>query len=115
MVKPNTNINYEPDSKPFPVFLESKKKLYLPKFFGLKELGPPHKNTTVLGEEIHLEFKGTLREAQQNVVQLYLASCQILKKNKERPVIDYNKSNGGIISVGCGFGKTVLGLYLAQY
>ena len=110
-VKPKVNLEYEPDSKAFPIYLEGKTKLYLPKFFGLKQFGSPSKNKLYPGTPIHLTFKGDLRDNQKPIVDLFLKSCQLDIENKE---IDYTKSNGGIISVGCGWGKTVMGLYLAQ-
>ena len=40
-VKPYVNEDYGAKPKPFPIFLESSKKLYLPKHYGFKKFGEP--------------------------------------------------------------------------
>ena len=36
-VKPFINKQFQQDAKPFPVYLESKKKLYIPRYFGINK------------------------------------------------------------------------------
>lgn len=99
-VKPFIKDTYGAPPKPFKIYQEGLKKIYLPKFYGINEFGTPLKNITPLGKEIKLTFNGQLRPKQEPVVKNFTDSC------------GENGSNGGIISVGCGFGKTVLALYL---
>ena len=50
------------------------------------------------GLDIDLKFNGSLRKEQEPIVKLYLDAAE--------------KKGGGIISLKCGGGKTVLALYL---
>ena len=104
LVKPFVNNNYGVAAEAYPIFLESSKKLYLPKHYGIKNFGEPECVKLTKGHEIDLEFKGTLRPNQIPVVKAFLYTC------KDGPFI--NKSNGGIISVPCGWGKTIMALYI---
>ena len=104
MVKPFINGDYGVEATPYPIYLESKKKIYLPKFYGLKNFGNPELIKIAKGKEIDLMFDGELRKQQKPVVNAFLHTCK-----KGKPV---NKSNGGIISVPCGWGKTIMALYL---
>ena len=97
-VKPFTfNKNQNKDSG-FMVYLESPKKLYLPRFYGLKRFGVPSINKITPGDKINLKFKGDLREEQKPIEELYLKSAR--------------EKGGGIISIKCGGGKTVLALHI---
>ena len=91
-------------TKSYPVYLESKTKIYMPKFYGLENFGEPDKIMLQKGYDIELTFKGSLRENQLNPVRTFLDSC------KPGPLI--TQSNGGIISLPCGGGKTIVALYL---
>ena len=102
MVKPFVNNNDGATAESYPIFLESSKKIYLPKHYGFKHFGEPECIKLTKGEEISLEFKGTLRPKQIPVVKAFLYTCE------HGPFI--NKSNGGIISVPCGWGKTIMAL-----
>ena len=100
-VKPFNNFNksqMNSDVGRFSVFLESPKKLYLPRFYGLKTIGPPDINEMEDGDDIDLKFKGDLREEQKPIEKIYLDNA-------------YEKG-GGIISIRCGGGKTVLALHI---
>lgn len=100
-VKPFNNFNKaqsNSDVGRFSVFLESPKKLYLPRFYGLKKFGNPTNNEMEEGDDIKLNFKGDLREEQKPIEEIYL-------KNAE-------EKGGGIISIRCGGGKTVLALHI---
>tara|TARA_B110000208_G_scaffold136643_1_gene165120 strand:- start:247 stop:1740 length:1494 start_codon:yes stop_codon:yes gene_type:complete len=89
-------------STPFPIFLESEKKLYIPKHYAFKEFGNPDLNKLSIGETINLNFIGELRPKQIPIVNAYLNSCG------EYDFVQ--NSNGGIISVPCGWGKTIMAL-----
>ena len=81
------------EAKLYPVYRESLKKLYVPRYYGLSQLGPPKTSTISEGDSIDVEFNGTLREKQQVVVQTYL------NKVKEQPI------EGGLLELPCAFGK----------
>ena len=95
---------FNDQTKSYPVYLESKTKIYMPKFYGLENFGEPDTNLLHSGYDIELEFNGSLRENQHIPVQTFLDSC--------KPGLLTNKSNGGIISLPCGGGKTIVALYL---
>ena len=99
-VKPftfNKNANKESG---FHVYMESPKKLYLPRFYGLKNFGDPEINKIEEGDDITINFKGDLRNEQKPIEEIYL------KNARER--------GGGIISIRCGGGKTVLSLHICS-
>jgi superfamily II DNA or RNA helicase len=87
----------------FPVYRENEKKLYLPKNFGLTKFGKPTHMDIPDGEDCPLlEFAGSLRDEQRTAIENYQAAVN-------DPV-----RMGGIISLVCGGGKTVLSLYIAS-
>ena len=63
-------------TKSYPVYLESKTKIYMPKFYGLEHFGEPDTNLLDGGYDIELEFNGSLRENQHIPVQTFLNSCK---------------------------------------
>jgi superfamily II DNA or RNA helicase len=97
-VKPFVNKQFQQDAKPFGVFLESKRKLYIPRYFGINKFGMPRENKIKDGTPINIEFSSDLRDNQKPVVKKFIEAAE--------------ERGGGIISVPCGFGKTVLALYL---
>jgi superfamily II DNA or RNA helicase len=99
-VKPYTCGDYDKKNTAFPIYMESSSKLYLPRFYGQERFGLPKENRFKNPERIDLQFKGSLRKEQEPISQLYLDSA----KDK----------GGGIISLKCGGGKTVLALYIAS-
>ena len=103
-VKPYVNEDYGASAEPYPIYLESLKKLYIPKHIGFKEFGEPDKVKLTKGLEIDVSFKGGLRDKQQPIIKSFLNSCS------DGPF--KTKSRGGIISVPCGWGKTIMALYL---
>jgi superfamily II DNA or RNA helicase len=99
-VKPFTyNKGQNNDANRFRVYMESPKKLYIPRFYGLKKFGNPNITNINDGEEVDINFKGNLRPEQQPIEDIYLKNA-------------YEKG-GGIISLKCGGGKTVLALHIA--
>ena len=100
-VKPFNNFNRSQmasDVGRFTVYLESPKKLYLPRFYGMKKFGVPTINLLEEGDPINISFNGDLREEQKPIEEIYLKNA-------------YEKG-GGIISIRCGGGKTVLALHI---
>ena len=89
--------NNKPES--FKVYEENDKFIRVPKFYGLSKFGKPSKNEEVKGEKVKLKFKGKLRDYQKPIVDI------AIKHMKEK--------DGGLISVGCGKGKTCMSLYIS--
>ncbi len=100
-VKPFTNTNYGNEAPPFAVYSESKRKLYLPRFYGIKEFGSPKSIKIDPGEDTPMVFTGKLKDKQLPIVKAFTEATE------------GRETGGGIISVPCGYGKTVLALYLA--
>lgn len=107
LVSPFVNSSYGTKATPFPIYLEGTKKIYLPLHYGIEEYGSPESIDISKGDSIHIEFKGELREKQLPAYNKFIENCSL-----NNP-IDYSKmTNGGIISLPCGYGKTILSLYL---
>jgi superfamily II DNA or RNA helicase len=104
MVKPYVNEDYGATAEPYPIYLESVKKIYMPKHIGFAKFGEPDNIKLTKGMEIDVIFKGTLRDKQAPIIKNFLDSCKdgAFKTN----------TKGGIISVPCGWGKTIMALYL---
>ncbi len=100
---PHKNFSMTTDSAvSFCLYKENNKRIYVPRFYGLQKYGLPTVNKLSRGITCdNLEFKGTLREAQLEPVNNFLKIAQ-------DPL-----HMGGIISVPCGFGKTIMSLYIA--
>jgi superfamily II DNA or RNA helicase len=79
------------ESEGFNVYLESKRRYWLPKYYGIEKFGNYVESTIHEGEKINTVFNAPLREHQ-------------LKPYKK--LVNYTKSEGGgILSLPCGFGK----------
>lgn len=88
-----------PASPPaFAVYRESKRKMYLPKFYGLENYGKPEASITPDGVNINIQFEGDLRDYQKPIVKKWLKAA----KNK----------GGGLIEADCGAGKTCMAIWL---
>ena len=84
----------------FAVFSEDDDYLCIPKFYGLKKYGKPDENHQKKGETVKFKFKGSPRPNQKIIIDT---------------TIDHmKKHDGGLICVGCGVGKTFMGLYIAS-
>ena len=88
----------EKNEKRFSLFLESPNSLYIPRFYSYNTYGIPTKSKMSEGDDINIQFNGSMREEQMPVLDAYLDSA--------------NKIGGGLISLKCGGGKTVISLYL---
>lgn len=89
--------NIKPSS--FIVYREGENHIALPKFYGIKKYGKPKIDKMEKGLSVNLQFKGTPREIQMPIINKTIAHM--------------DKHDGGLICVGCGMGKTVMGLYIA--
>lgn len=101
-VKPIQFGGYEQNVKTFKLYRENEKKLYLPKYYGLKKFGEPivnnfDKNNKI--ENIDIKFAGTLRPNQLPVIDAFMEATK-------------TTIGGGLVCLGCGYGKTILALKL---
>ncbi len=80
------------DGKEFYAFRESTTKLYVPRFYGIQKYG--NVSVPLTGKPINVEFKGTIRKDQQDAVDAFM------------------RRKCGLLELPCGFGKTILALYL---
>lgn len=93
-VTPNVPEDYAQNKpKPFKLYQESQTKLYIPKYYGIKQFGLPNVNKLFEGKDIHLTFNGSLRPYQTEAAIKYLEAA----KNPSKM--------GGIVNVYCGWGK----------
>ena len=91
-------------NKEYPIYMESDNKIYIPKCYGLTKYGIPKYDNLSSGLDCpNLIFNGCLRD------------------NQKKPIEDFIKAAtnplklGGIISVPCGFGKTIMAIYVMCY
>lgn len=84
-------------SPKFPVFRENKDKIYIPRFVGIDKYGKPKTNKLSLGEDIVIQFKGGLRDYQQNIINTFVNNVE-------------KENSGGLLEIPCGRGKTVMAL-----
>jgi superfamily II DNA or RNA helicase len=97
-VKPVVAPPYDKGLASFPVYFESKERLYLPRDWGSKLFGEPDSDTRSVGISLReeLSFKGKLRDEQMPIVNTFIAS-----------------DSNGLICVPCGYGKTFMAIWLA--
>jgi superfamily II DNA or RNA helicase len=96
-VKPFVNGDYGGVEESFKIYNENENKLYLPKFYGIEKFGNPEINICPQGKDINIDFSLNLKDEQ--------------KLPAEKTIEAYNSYGGGILSLPCGFGKTILALY----
>ena len=88
---------------PYPIYRESSKKFYVPRYFGINTFGEPNESRISNGVPITLKFNGELREKQSIIVKKYIHHIGLNHS-------DNDSGNGGLLDLYTGFGKTVLGL-----
>lgn len=81
---------------PFPIYLESPLKLYMPRYFGIDTYGEPDRILIQSGNNISISFEGELRPYQTAIVDKYIKHV--------------GKCGGGLLDVDPGKGKTVMAL-----
>ena len=75
--------------KTYPVYRESDKKLYVPRYYGEQLFGPPKETKITEGDDISLEFQGTLRDYQKPVIEKYIQHV--------------SNGGGGLLELFCGW------------
>ena len=83
----------------FPIYRESKKKLYVPRYFGEATYGVPDEVRLEEPKRANMTFNGNLRDYQVDIVNTYMNSI---------------KDGGGLLEIPCGRGKTVMALKIAS-
>lgn len=81
----------------YPIYTETKNKIYIPKMYGLKRYGDPKRYLPNYRGEMwktNLEFDGTLYDNQIEPVNTLLSAC--------------HNVGGGILNCGTGLGKTLM-------
>jgi superfamily II DNA or RNA helicase len=103
-IKPFTCPGYgnTEDVIPYKLYKENNEKIYVPYFYGRNNFGIPNISKLTEPENINIAFSSdrTMRPYQQEIIKTYIKSAKEI--------------GGGIISVGCGRGKTVMGLKIAE-
>lgn len=99
-VKPFVMGSISSDAKVFPVYRESPNKIYVPHYYGVATFGPPKQYKVAEGNDIDVNFIGTLRDYQDPVVHKFIDHC------KSQPC------GGGLLELPCAWGKTSGSLYI---
>lgn len=109
-VMPFTIEDYGAPPNSFPVYLESPKKIYVPKHYAYKNLGIPDTIKMIEPTKINLTFTGSIRANQLEPINKFINSCNLNGDYTPKSLKEH--SYGGIISLPCGWGKTVIALHL---
>jgi hypothetical protein len=86
------------DTVEYPIYRESSNKIYLPRFYGKSIFGEVKRMAIHPGDDIAIDFAGSLRPIQVPVVDIYVNS------------VSGEYGGGGLLELPCAFGKTVLSL-----
>ena len=102
-IKPYTGNIGANNSNPvtYPAYRESDKKFYVPHYYGVETFGKPKEYKISEGENIDIEFVGSLRDYQEPVVKKYI-DC----------VTNGGGGGGGLLELPCAWGKTSASLYI---
>lgn len=84
----------------FPVYRESGKKLYLPRYYGISNYGMPDDIQISSGDDISVPFAGDLRDYQRNITSKFVKHAKSGGKF----------GGGGLLDIYTGAGKTVMAL-----
>ena len=96
-----TPVNFQSDRlvKSFRLFTETCGDITVPRYFGLCNFGAPDRDSIACGKDIKLNFEGELRDPDQTApISAFLAAARDPLRM------------GGIVSLPCGGGKTVVAL-----
>ena len=92
----------EDDIVPYKLFKENDEKIYVPYYYGIATFGKPEKSKLKEPQAANMVWNSEfpMRPYQIDIINTYMAKAKEI--------------GGGLISVGCGRGKTVMGLKIAQ-
>jgi superfamily II DNA or RNA helicase len=102
MVKPYSPGSPVQVQKTFPAYRESDKKIYIPRYFGEELFSKAKQNKITEGDDIALDFKGTLRDYQIPVVDKFIRH------------VTSEETLGGLLELPCAWGKTSASLYICS-
>lgn len=102
MATPTTKGFAGEDAEPYPLYVEGKEWIGVPRFFGIETYGKPTHDNRSMGAEMNPALKFTWK----------------LQNTPQKPQLDAVKawkdnSYEGVLCLPCGAGKTVIGVYLA--
>ena len=95
-VKPNI-INSLIEAKSFPIYQESDKKIYVPRYWGINMFGYPKTIKIQYGNTIDLKFNGVLRDYQITVLNEYLKAIGFNIEEKKIMEQGQPLSNYGLV------------------
>ena len=99
-VAPKVLDRFQKDILNFPIYAESKTRLYVPRHWGIKKYGEPEANIVsegmVLPEIISFSTKFPPHDFQKEIIETFI-----------------KKEGNGLICVPCGYGKTFMALNIA--
>lgn len=96
---PKCSLEFGEQIEPYDSYIETAQSFIIPKFYGIKLFGYPSTNT-IKPQIVKFNFTQNLRPHQHVIVGICVA--------------DMLKNGGTILSVPCGFGKTVMAIYIAR-
>ena len=96
-VAPKVLDRFQKDILNFPIYAESKTRLYVPRYWGIKKYGEPEANIVseglALPEIIAFSTKFPPHDFQKEIIEIFI-----------------KKDGNGLICVPCGYGKTFMAL-----
>jgi len=99
-VAPKVLDRFQKDILNFPIYAESKTRLYVPRHWGIKKYGEPEANIVSEGlslpEKISFSTKFPPHDFQKEIIETFI-----------------KKDGNGLICVPCGYGKTFMALNIA--
>lgn len=98
-VSPYSYLQNENNKIEYELFTETDKHIIVPRFYGIDNISKNFDNRLKL-MKCEINFKGDMRDYQKDIVKLSIDHL--------------TKYGGGILSMGCGRGKTVMALKIAS-
>lgn len=84
----------------FPVYRESPKRMFLPRYYGIANYGEPEDIKISEGDDVNVPFAGDLRDYQQNITDKFV----------KHATSGGRFGGGGLLDIYTGAGKTVMAL-----
>ena len=94
----------------FPIYRESTKKMYLPRYYGISKFGEPNEFQINEGDNIDVPFAGDLRDYQQRITDKYINHATSGGSGGGDNGDNGDNGGGGLLDIYTGAGKTVMAL-----
>jgi superfamily II DNA or RNA helicase len=98
----DSKFSFKIESSPnYPIFIETKNKIYIPKMYGITKFGFPKNvlnNYNGISWDSNIPFNGNLYDRQLEPANILINECK--------------EKGGGILALATGFGKSICGLYV---